>query len=163
MREELLRLFHGWCDPVLELIRETPLNALVRNATFDRPPVRKWGDGCVTLLGDAIHPITPNLGQGGGLAIEDAAVLARCLEKYVGSGTATQGMSAAPLALRRYESLRFSRTAWVARCSRVYGRIGQWEGGWSVRRRDLMLSLVPNRLTARFLRGIFDYDAYAIV
>lgn len=162
IREELLRLFHGWCEPVLELIRDTPLTALVRNAVSDRPPIRKWGNGGVTLLGDAIHPVTPNLGQGGCLAIEDAAVLARCFDKYAPNGIALERSTAASLALRRFESLRFSRTAWVARYSRVYGIIGQWQGGWSVPWRDLVLSLVPNRATARFLRGIFDYDAYTI-
>jgi len=116
----------------------------------------------MTLLGDAIHPLTPNLGQGGCLAIEDAAVLARCFEKYAPNGTATPTSTAVSLALRRFESLRFSRTARIARFSQVYGIIGQWESGWVVPLRDLALSLVPNRLTARFLRGIFDCDAYAI-
>jgi 2-polyprenyl-6-methoxyphenol hydroxylase-like FAD-dependent oxidoreductase len=161
IREELLQLFRGWCEPVPELIRGTPLAALVRNAVFDRPPVRKWGNGCVTLLGDAIHPITPNLGQGGGLAIEDAAVLGRCFEKYASKRAATETSAVASLALRRYESLRYSRTAWVARCSRVYGVAGQVDK-LAAPVRDLFLSLVPHRVTARFLRGIFDYDAYAI-
>ena len=116
----------------------------------------------MTLLGDAIHPVTPNLGQGGCLAIEDAAVLARCFEKYAPNESATVTSTEAALALRRFESLRFSRTSWVARYSRVYGIIGQWESGWGVPLRDLFLSLVPNRVTARFLRGIFDYDAYAV-
>lgn len=162
IREELLRLFDGWCKPIPELISGTTLTALVRNAVSDRAPVRKWGHDCVTLLGDAIHPLTPNLGQGGCLAIEDAAVLARCFEKYARNGTATAISSAASLALRKFESLRFSRVARIARFSRVYGSLGQWESGWGVPLRDLTLSLVPNWLTARFLRGIFDYDAYAI-
>src|SRR5438270_13199152 len=81
-REELLRLFDGWCEPVPELIKATPLTSLVRNTVYDRRSVRRWGVGAMTLLGDAIHPTTPNLGQGGCLAIEDAAVMARCLEKY---------------------------------------------------------------------------------
>ena len=161
IRAELLRLFDGWCEPVLDLIRDTPLTALVRNAVLDRRPVKKWGHDRVTLLGDAIHPVTPNLGQGGCLAIEDAAVLARCFEKYANGATA-KTPNAAPLALRRFENLRFPRTARVARYSKVYGRLGQWESGWGVPLRDLVLSLVPNRVTARFLRGIFDYDSYAV-
>src|ERR1041384_195740 len=82
IRDELLRLFAGWHEPVLELIRTTPLTAFVRNGVFDRSQITGWGNDRVTLLGDAIHPITPNLGQGGGLAIEDAAILARCFAKY---------------------------------------------------------------------------------
>jgi 2-polyprenyl-6-methoxyphenol hydroxylase-like FAD-dependent oxidoreductase len=166
IRAELLRLFDGWCEPVLELIQETPLTSLVRNVVFDRLPVRKWGKGSMTLLGDAVHPTTPNLGQGGCLAIEDAAVLARCLKKYVADADGAEGKvvapSQVPIALRRFESLRFKRTAAIARYSRVYGAVGQWENGFAVRLRHLTLSLIPNRVTARLLRGIFDYDAYAI-
>jgi 2-polyprenyl-6-methoxyphenol hydroxylase-like FAD-dependent oxidoreductase len=160
IREELLRLFGGWCAPVPDLIRATPLTALVKNPVCDRRPVKKWGEGCVTLMGDAIHPVTPNLGQGGCLAIEDAALLARCLGKCGSSGNTVGGLAPAAIALRRYESLRYPRTAWVARYSRVYGIVGQWENGGALR--DLFLSLVPNRVTARFLRGIFEYDAWAI-
>jgi len=158
IREELLRLFHDWCEPVPDLIRITAPTALIRNRVLDRQPVGRWGEGGMTLMGDAIHPLTPNLGQGGCLAIEDAAVLARCFEKYSANGNS----NAASLALRRYETLRHSRTAWVARFSRTYGIIGQLENALASRTRDLFLSLVPKQLTTRFLRGIFDYDAYAI-
>jgi 2-polyprenyl-6-methoxyphenol hydroxylase-like FAD-dependent oxidoreductase len=162
IREELLRLFGDWCEPVPDLIRATPANALVRNAVTDRQPVEKWGHGCVTLLGDAIHPMTPNLGQGGCLAIEDAAVLARCFEKYSRNGSGDETSTAASLALRRFESARRLRTARVARFSRAYGFVGQWETPLAVKLRNLGLSLIPNQLTASFLRRIFEYDAYAV-
>jgi 2-polyprenyl-6-methoxyphenol hydroxylase-like FAD-dependent oxidoreductase len=158
IRAELLRLFDGWTAPVPELIRATPLPALIKNRVCDRRPVGKWGEDCLTLIGDAIHPVTPNLGQGGCMAIEDAAVLARCLEKYASNGSANE--TAVPLALRRFESLRYSRTAWVARCSRAYGIVGQWENGASLR--DLLLPIIPGRVAARALRSIFEYDAYGI-
>ena len=45
-------------------------------ALYDLPPLRRWGDGPVTLLGDAAHPMLPFLAQGAAMAIEDAAVLA---------------------------------------------------------------------------------------
>jgi len=162
VRAELLRLFDDWSEPVGDLIRATPADALVRNAVTDRPPAEKWGTGAITLLGDAVHPLTPNLGQGGCLAIEDAAVLARCLEKYARNGSANQTSSATSLALHRYENARRRRTARIARFSHAYGVVGQWETSFAVQLRDLGLSFVPNRLTARFLRGIFEYDAYAV-
>ena len=161
-REELLRLFGDWCKPVPDLIRATPANALVRNAVSDRPPVEKWGRRAMTLLGDAIHPLTPNLGQGGCLAIEDAAVLARCLKKYARNAEIGEPQVAAALALRRFENARRTRTARIARFSRAYGFIGQWESPKAVQFRDLFLSCVPARLTTRFLRAIFEYDAYEV-
>ena len=160
-RDELLRCFAGWWAPVPELIRATPASALIRNVTCDRRPVRKWGEGPMTLLGDAIHPITPNLGQGGCLAIEDAAILARCLNKYV-SANKQGGVTSVTGALRKFEALRFARAASVRRYSRIYGVVGQWEKPWAVRLRRLTLSLVPAALTKRLLRTLFDYDAYSV-
>jgi 2-polyprenyl-6-methoxyphenol hydroxylase-like FAD-dependent oxidoreductase len=162
-REELLQLFDGWCEPVPELIRATPLPSLICNPVFDRKPVRKWGDGSVTLLGDAIHPLTPNLGQGGCLAIEDAAILARCLNKYVSvTNGAKPSAASISVALRKFEMLRFARTATVARCSRMYGVVGQWENPRAVTLRRMALASVPAGLTQRLLRWVSDYDAYAI-
>jgi 2-polyprenyl-6-methoxyphenol hydroxylase-like FAD-dependent oxidoreductase len=156
-RERLLNLFRGWCEPVAELIQSTPLTSLVHNPVFDRPPVRKWGAGSVVLIGDAIHPLTPNLGQGGCLAIEDAAVLARCLEKYA------SGEPAGPRAARRrFENLRYSRTASVERLSRLYGVVGQWENLAAVELRGRLLSMVPTGLIQRLLLWTFDYDAYGV-
>lgn len=159
-RDELMQLFDGWCDPTKELIQSTPLTSLVRNPVFDRPPVRKWGQGSLTLLGDAIHPITPNLGQGGCLAIEDAVVLARCLQRY--AGAPKDGIAAIQAALRRFERLRYSRTATVARFSRLYGIVGQWENQTAVGLRACLLSNIPTGLVQRLLRWTFDYDAYSV-
>jgi 2-polyprenyl-6-methoxyphenol hydroxylase-like FAD-dependent oxidoreductase len=150
-RAQLSEAFAGWCAPVCELIEATPSEHVLRNAAYDRPPARRWGEGRVTLLGDAAHPVTPNLGQGGCLAIEDAAVLARCL---AGGGDAVR-------ALRRYESHRRVRTAYVAEYSRRYGVVGQWQSTAAVRLRDALLSAFPSALGRRLLRLIFDYDADA--
>jgi 2-polyprenyl-6-methoxyphenol hydroxylase-like FAD-dependent oxidoreductase len=164
IRDELLRLFAGWHEPVPGLIQATPLTAIVRNGVFDRSASKLWGTDRVTLLGDAIHPITPNLGQGGGLAIEDAAILARCFEKYVSPENLSgeQTLPAITRALRKFAALRQARAAAVARYSRLYGVVGQWECRFAVGMRDRILSLVPNALAERLLRGVFDYDAYAV-
>ncbi|HEY2961068.1 MAG TPA: FAD-dependent monooxygenase, partial [Pyrinomonadaceae bacterium] len=74
-QDGLLHLFAGWCAPVVQLIAATPPERILTTPAFDRDPNRIWGSGRVTLLGDAIHPTTPNLGQGGCLAMEDALVL----------------------------------------------------------------------------------------
>lgn len=164
IHDDLLRLFAGWHEPVLELIQATPLTALVRNGVFDRLVIANWGTDRVALLGDAIHPITPNLGQGGGLAIEDGAILARCFEKYAAPEpfSTEKSSPAITTALRRFAALRRARAAAVARYSRFYGVVGQMDGRLAAALRDRILSLVPNVLTERFLRGVFDYDAYAI-
>jgi hypothetical protein len=64
---------------------------------FDGDPQPSWGIGRVYLLGDACHPMTPYMAQGAASAIEDAAILARCLE-----GVSHRDL---PQALRRYEAM----------------------------------------------------------
>jgi len=142
------------------LVRATPPESLIRNAIFDRDPAKKWSEGSVLLLGDAIHPITPNLGQGGCLAIEDAAILARCISKYGLAQSHTTG--SLDIALRNFKRLRYARTATVARCSRMYGVVGQWRNPLVVGLRRVALTLVPALLTQRLLRWLSDYDAYAV-
>jgi len=145
----LLDLFKGWYPPVLELIESTPSPAILKTGAFDRESTKTWGRGRMTLLGDAIHPTTPNLGQGGCLAIEDAFVLASCFEKY---GPVED-------ALRNYERARYKRTAAIAKYSRYYGSVGQWEDPLPRALRRTTLALLPEALTQRLMQIVFDYDA----
>jgi salicylate hydroxylase len=98
-RDEILPIFHKWAVPARNLV------AAAENwktwTLYDRPRLRRWGDGPVTMIGDAAHPMLPFLAQGAAMAIEDAAVLADCLAKSPDDP--------AP-AMRRYESLRNDRT-----------------------------------------------------
>ena len=148
-QQRLLELFAGWFQPIIELIQATPEKGIVRNSVFDRPRASRWGMDRFTLLGDAIHPTTPNLGQGGCLAIEDAVVLARCLS----------GDKDIFRALRNYERLRDRRTANVVRSSRYYGVVGQWQSWPATLTRSLIISMCPESVIQRLLRLAFDYDA----
>jgi 2-polyprenyl-6-methoxyphenol hydroxylase-like FAD-dependent oxidoreductase len=151
-QRELLDLFAGWYPPVVELIETTPPSSILRTEACDLPAQQPWGLGQVTLLGDAIHPTTPNLGQGGCMAIEDALVLARCFEKYGPSATA----------LRTYEQVRYARTSGVTEYSRLYGAVGQLKGAFAVRVRNRVMSLLPETLVHRAMRIVFDYDASTV-
>ena len=146
--DELPRLFDGWHRSVLELIESTPPSSILKTTASDRLPSKVWGRGRMTMLGDAIHPTTPNLGQGGCLAMEDAFVLATCLQKY---GTVEE-------ALRNYEQLRYKRTAAISKYSRYYGSMGQWEDIWSRALRKTSLALVPESVMKRLMQIVFDYD-----
>ncbi len=149
---ELLQLFDGWYPPVLELIESTPFATILKTGAFDRESNRSWGTERMTLLGDAIHPTTPNLGQGGCLAMEDAMVLARCFQKY----------GAVEEALRRYERCRYRRTAAITRYSRYYGRVGQFENVFARGFRKTTLALVPEAVVRRLMQIVFNYDATTI-
>eukprot|EP01082_Thalassiosira_pseudonana_P011961 g10318.t1 g10318 contig4:1634801-1636691(-) len=70
-------LHQGWSDEVMTVLDSTPPDSVEQRDLYDRPPelLRSWADGNVVLIGDAVHPMMPNLGQGGCQAIEDAFVL----------------------------------------------------------------------------------------
>ena len=108
---------------------------------YRRPPLRRWGHGAVTLLGDAAHPMLPFLAQGAAMAIEDAAVLA-------------EFMAAAPDdiagAMRRYEDARRGRTAQVERAAHHNGRIYHLAEPASTLRNVAMRALGSDRLVAQY-------------
>ncbi|HET6977523.1 MAG TPA: FAD-dependent monooxygenase [Pyrinomonadaceae bacterium] len=150
--DSLSSLFAGWYQPVLELIEATPGASILETKALDRAPTKTWGHGRMTLLGDAIHPTTPNLGQGGCLAIEDALVLTDCFRKF----------GATESALRNYERLRYERTAAVTKYSRYYGAAGQWENIWARGLRKTALALVPEAIASSVMQIVFAYDATSV-
>lgn len=83
-----------------------------------------FGRGCVTLVGDAAHPMTPNLGQGGCTAIEDAVVLARELApalKEASQGSSSSSLGDVEARLRRYEAERARRCFPLTLRSHLFG------------------------------------------
>jgi salicylate hydroxylase/6-hydroxynicotinate 3-monooxygenase len=80
-------------------------------ALVDRDPLPQWSEGNVTLLGDACHPMTPYMAQGAAMAIEDAAVISRCLTGVDRAGVAD--------AFRLFEAVRKPRTSRVQLSSRT--------------------------------------------
>jgi 2-polyprenyl-6-methoxyphenol hydroxylase-like FAD-dependent oxidoreductase len=146
-RAKLLSLCGGWHPPIHALITLT--DDIVKTDIYDRKPRRGWSRGRVALLGDAAHPTTPNLGQGGCMAIEDAIILARCLQtgEYLES------------ALIRYENARFDRTRMVATESRLFGWVGQLEHPLAARLRNYYLSRMEKNAGAATFLKYFDYDA----
>ena len=98
--------FHPQVRTVLEACPDVHKWAL-----FERDPMPQWRKGKITLLGDACHPMTPYMAQGAATAIEDAAVIARCLD-----GVRRDGVEPA---LQRYEDHRKPRTARIQQISRL--------------------------------------------
>src|SRR5882757_2811285 len=87
-------------------------------ALFTVPDIGAWNADSVALLGDAAHAMLPFAAQGAGMAIEDAAVLARALSDCAG-----ENIAGVPAALKRYARLRRSRVLRVQRTARRQGRI----------------------------------------
>jgi len=79
--EYIKSLHEGWSEEVMTVLDSTPPDSVEQRDLYDRAPelLRSWADGNVVLCGDAVHPMMPNLGQGGCQAIEDAYVLTEIL------------------------------------------------------------------------------------
>jgi len=132
-RAMLLKRFAGFGETVHAMLELTPAERIFRTDINDRRPVPTWSKGRVSLLGDAAHPTTPNLGQGGCMAIEDAVVLAHHLEKHASLSDA----------LKAYERKRVGHTTKIVNASWQFGRIAQLEGGFSTWLRDFALRATP--------------------
>jgi 2-polyprenyl-6-methoxyphenol hydroxylase-like FAD-dependent oxidoreductase len=147
LKQELRQRFAEWHEPIPELIEST--GVILENGAYDIPPLARWTAGRVTLLGDAAHPCTPNLGLGGCMALEDALVLAKCIAMQ----------RSLDFALLRYESLRRSRTRHIQQRSLRMGQIGQWQNRAVVAGRRLVTSLLPASLFEHNLRRVYSYEA----
>jgi len=109
---ELHARFVDKCEPVRTLL--TKVNAWKMWVLCDRPPIKDWSKGRITLLGDAAHPMLQYLAQGGNMAMEDAVCLAIQIEASGGDYEA---------AFKKYSDLRYLRTARVQLMARVFGEI----------------------------------------
>ncbi len=147
-KSDLLSRFRGWFDPIAALIEATADGTILRNDIFDRPPAPRWSVGRVTLLGDAAHPVTPDLGQGACLAIEDAVVLGHCLAADADVA----------LALRAYERQRLSRARFLTRNSRWMGHLGQIGNEGLARVRNGLVRLAPPWASLLWLSWQFGFD-----
>jgi salicylate hydroxylase len=111
----------------------------------------EWTDGAIALLGDAAHAMLPFAAQGAGMAIEDAAVLAKCL----GESQHERGPSI-PAAMQRYARLRRSRVTRVQRAARQSGRIYHLRGAAALARDLAIRAIGPKRMLAR-QNWIYDW------
>ncbi|WVZ02762.1 hypothetical protein V8G54_023568 [Vigna mungo] len=119
-KKRLLDLFGNWCNEVIALISETPENMILQRDIYDRDMINTWGIDRVTLLGDAAHPMQPNLGQGGCMAIEDSYQLILELDKIAKHDPDESEVISA---LRRYEKKRIPRVKVLHTASRMASKM----------------------------------------
>lgn len=146
--EVLRRAFAGWAEPVPSLLARATSERLHVTPIADLEPLEAWTRGPVALLGDAAHPMTPDLGQGAGQALEDAAALGRAFASKPGSVTE---------AFAQYEAARRARASGLQRNSRKVGRLANLGGVTGLLVRRAMWSLMPPRVAvARMSRLVQD-------
>jgi hypothetical protein len=137
---EVHRRFAEWHEPISNVINATHPSSVIRHPIHDlAKPLPTFVRGRTVLLGDAAHAMTPDLGQGAGQAIEDAATLAL----LVGRTASGKDIDAA---LARYDSLRRPRTQRIAQRVRTFGTIAQIRTPLIVAGRNLALQLTPAKV-----------------
>jgi salicylate hydroxylase len=121
-------------------------------ALFTVPEGGAWTAGAIALLGDAAHAMLPFAAQGAGMAIEDAAVLAKCLAENA------EESAAVAAALKRYARLRRARIHRVQRAARQAGRIYHLTGPAAYARDLVIRAMGAKRMLAR-QNWIYDWQA----
>jgi 2-polyprenyl-6-methoxyphenol hydroxylase-like FAD-dependent oxidoreductase len=143
---DLQRAFADFHAPIPQVLAATSDADLLWGDLFDLAPLATFAFGRVLLLGDAAHATTPNLGQGAGMAIEDAAVLARCLRAAPAD---------LPAAFRAFDQQRRPRTRRIVEQSRQLGMLAQFTPPWLAPLRDAALAAVPDWVTARQMAWLY--------
>lgn len=143
-REAVRDRFGDWHPPILACIDATPPGAVLRHDIYDlaRLPA-SFVKGRTVLLGDAAHGMTPNLGQGAGQAIEDAATLTLLLRA-----------NEPDAALARYDRLRRRRTTAIWRQSRQMGKVAQASHPVAAGIRDALLRATPPAVMGRAAQSV---------
>ena len=144
---ELVRLFGRWHEPIPGLLAITrPQDVLRHDVAELAAPLPSFHRGRAALLGDAAHPMTPNLGQGACQALEDAAVIS-----WLAAGT---GPDAVTGMLARYTAARLPRTTNVVRWSRRAATMTTWASPPAVAFRNTVARLTGRLAPGAALRGL---------
>lgn len=144
---ELVRLFGRWHEPIPGLLAITrPQDVLRHDVAELAAPLPSFHRDRAALLGDAAHPMTPNLGQGACQALEDAAVIS-----WLAAGT---GPDAVTGMLARYTAARLPRTTDVVRWSRRAATMTTWASPPAVTFRNAVARLTGRLAPGAALRGL---------
>lgn len=151
LKKHALLKFRDWYSPVPAVIEATRAENILTHAIYDLAPLEQWSKERVTLLGDAAHPMLPNLGQGGAQAMEDAVVLADLLRDRP-SGEALA------YALKAFEKVRIQRVRQIVRQSRFMGRMMQLESPLALAIRNAAFRVAAEKLFVARLHPVVGYE-----
>jgi 2-polyprenyl-6-methoxyphenol hydroxylase-like FAD-dependent oxidoreductase len=151
---ELTRLFGAWHRPIPALLAAAETGQVLRLDVAElAAPLPSFHSGRIALLGDAAHPMTPNLGQGACQALEDAAVLTRL------AGRADAG--SVPALLASYSAARLPRATAITRWSARAGAMATWTSPGATVLRDALtwtIGRLGEGVALRSLARIYDWQ-----
>jgi len=128
----LVQQFGEFGETVTNLLAKTDPRNIIRTDIYDFAPIKKWYQGPIALLGDAAHATTPNLGQGGCQAVEDAYVIAKTLSEHVDPEKAFEA----------YQAIRYAKAKYVVDTSWMFGKLTNLSSPW-IHLRNAAIRLTP--------------------
>ena len=140
--------FNHFPNEVRQILDKQSETDILLHDMYDLNPLKSFVYQRVVLLGDAAHAMTPNMGQGAGQAMEDAIVLANCMQSYDFD-----------LALERYNKLRVKHTKKIVKRSRKIGKTVQRTNKFVVKARNKIAKILPDRLLSNQTKFIYKSKA----
>lgn len=145
-KAKLTKMYADFGDPIPDIIAATPETQIIRNDINDLKPILKWYQGRVCLIGDAAHATTPNMGQGGGQAVEDAWFLSQILKEEPQPENA----------FKRFQDKRRKKVDQVVRTSWQIGKVAHISFGQGLR--NFLLRKAPKALAEKQMLALYNID-----
>jgi len=147
VKEKLLNMYCAFHPLVIDIIEATPGNKILRNDICDLKPMKDWYKGNVCLIGDAAHAATPNLGQGGAQAIEDAYYLTHLIKRKPDQNN-----------FSKFQQKRKAKVNEIVKQSWATGKIAHLKyGKWF---RNQMMKNIPVKLMERKMMELYKVEKY---
>jgi len=131
--DDLQLAYKNFPYPVADILAASKVEDTLRTDLYDFQPIPHWYRHNIALMGDAAHAMTPNLGQGGAQAIEDAFVLAE----------ETSRNCSLPVALANYQRIRMPKVKRIVNTAWTLGKIAHWQNPVARTLRDIAIRMTP--------------------
>lgn len=141
VKRKLLSIYSKFGDVPKQIIEARLEENIIRSDIYDFKPISQWWKGRVVLIGDAAHATTPNLGQGGCQAVEDAYVLAQCLKEN----------SIPENAFKQFQNIRFEKAAHVVNLSWTLGSLTNIKNPFLQSMRNGLMRMIPESVSIKQL------------
>lgn len=144
LKKKLIQTFESFHPITNQLIKNTEVSKIIRTDINDLEPLRKWYKGNICLIGDAGHSMTPDLGQGGAQAIEDAYYLAQAIYRSNKKNTA----------FTEFYNFRKNKVQKLVKLSKQTSKLAVLKYGSGIR--NFILKNIPEKITQKQMLDIYD-------
>lgn len=144
---KLLDMFKNFHPVIIDIIRHTPSDQISRNDINDLTPMTHWYEDHICLIGDAGHATTPNMGQGGGQAIEDAYYLSHYMQQSIDNNH-----------FQQFQQRRQTKVNGIVKQSWIMGKMAHWKYGTGLR--NLILRSAPQKMMDKQVMELYKIDRF---